>query len=253
MTPPVTAAERLGGRARLGRALRPPWSRGQAVAAVLLAVLGFAGVAQVRATQNGNEFVGAREADLIALINRLSLATDRARGEIAEMEATRDALRDDAEATRTALRLAREQAETLGILAGTLPATGPGVRITIESASGEVGTDELLNGLEELQNAGAEAVEINDTVRVVAETGIQDAEQGLLVGGEPVRPPYVVEAIGDPETLATAVGFSGGFQDNVEAAGGRLVVQRLDRVEVATTRALSEPRFAEPVEPGEEG
>jgi uncharacterized protein YlxW (UPF0749 family) len=240
------------GRERLAAALRTPWSGGQAVAGILLAVLGFGAAVQVRAAGTDDDFTGARQAELIALINGLAAETDRAEQEIRELQATRDSLRDDAEATRTALALAREQAETLGILAGTLPAAGDGVRITVDPGEGEIGTDQLLNGLQELRDAGAEAIELNDRVRVVAQTGLQDSPDGLLVGGVPLQPPYVLDVIGAPETLASAVDFSGGFRDTVEAVGGMVEVERPERVEVATTRELPESRFAEPVEAPEE-
>jgi uncharacterized protein YlxW (UPF0749 family) len=219
------------------------------VVAVLLAVLGFAAVVQVRANDRDQSFVGARQSDLIALINTLALATDRAEAEIAELEDTREALQDDAEATQTAMTVARERVETLGILAGTVPAVGPGIRVTVESRTGTLGTDQLLNGLEELRNAGAEAIEINDTVRVVAQTGLVDSPtQGLLIDGDPVQAPYVIEAIGDPYTLATALAFDGGFIEEVENVDGEVDVKELDTVEIASTSRVPEPTFAEPVE-----
>ena len=236
------------GRDRLVEAMRRP-SRGQAVVAVLLAVLGFAGVVQVRANDRDQNFVGARQSDLIALINTLALATDRAEAEIAELEETRESLQDDAESTQTALTVARERVETLGILAGTVPAVGPGIRVTVESRTGTLGTDQLLNGLEELRNAGAEAIEINDTVRVVAQTGLVDSPtEGLLIDGNPIQAPYVIEAIGDPYTLATALDFDGGFVEEVENVDGEVDVEELDTVEIASTSRVPEPTFAEPVD-----
>ena len=236
------------GRDRLVAALRKP-SRGQAVVGVLLAVLGFAGVVQVQANDRDQNFVGARQSDLIALISTLALATDRAEAEIAELEETRESLQDDADSTQTALAVARERVETLGILAGTVPAVGPGVRVTVESRTGTLGTDQLLNGLEELRNAGAEAIEINDTVRVVAQTGLVDSPtEGLLIDGNPVQAPYVIEVIGDPYTLSTALDFDGGFIEEVEAVDGVVRVEELDAVEIASTSRVPEPTFAEPVE-----
>lgn len=244
-TPPPEPAT---GRDRLAAALRRP-SRGQAVVGVLLAVLGFAAVVQVRANDRDQNFVGARQSDLIALINTLALATDRAESEIVELEQTRESLQDDAESTETALTVALERLETLSILAGTVPATGPGVRVTVQSRTGTLGTDQLLNGLEELRNAGAEAIELNDTVRVIAQTGLLDSPtEGLLVDGTPIQSPYIIEAIGDPYTLATALDFDGGFIEEVESVDGEVRVEQLDAIEIASTSRVPEPTFAEPVE-----
>jgi uncharacterized protein YlxW (UPF0749 family) len=240
--------EPTGGQ-RLAAALHTRWSRGQAVVGVLLAVLGFAAVVQVRANDADETFVGAREGDLIALINSLALATDRAEEDIAELRSTRDSLRDDAESTATAVEVARERAETLGILAGTLPAEGPGIRVTVSAEAGELGTEQLLNGLQELRNAGAEAVEINDEVRVVAQSGLTESDDGrLAVDGTALAPPYVLDVIGDPHTLQTALEFDGGFIEEVEELAGNVTVEQLDTVEVAATRRPDAPRFANPVE-----
>ncbi|MDX6326378.1 MAG: hypothetical protein QOK15_2732 [Nocardioidaceae bacterium] len=236
------------GRDRLWAALRTG-SRGQAVAGVLLAVLGCAAVVQVRANGRDDNFVGARQSDLIALINTLTVATDRAQSDIASLQRTRDSLRDNAAARETALGVARRQAETLGILAGTLPAVGPGIRVTISSPTGSIGTDQLLNGLEELRSAGAEAIQINGKVRVVAQTGIADGQDnGLLVDGVALQPPYVIDAIGDPGTLATAMAFSGGLVDEVDQVGGTARVQKLDDQQIATTSKVTPPRFAQPAQ-----
>lgn len=238
----------MTGRQRLAQALRTG-SRGQLVVGAILAALGFAAVVQVRANDEDQSFVGARQADLIALINTLALATDRAEAELAELRRTRDALQDDAEASRTALEVARKEADTLGILAGTVPAVGPGIRVTIRAPEGAIGTDQLLNGLQELRNAGAEAIEINDTARVVARTAIVEQPGiGLLVDDTELRPPYVLDAIGDAHTLATALDFEGGFIDEVQQVGGAVEVEQLGKVEVATTLELPEPEFAEPNE-----
>lgn len=236
------------GKDRAVETLRRPWSRGQLLVGVLLAVLGFAAVVQVRATDADENFTGARQGDLIALINNLSQATDRARVELAELRSTRDSLLDDTEARQTALAVARQRAEVLGILAGTVPAIGPGIRITVDADPGDIGTDQILNGLQELRDSGAEAIEVNDTVRLVASSYIEDSPtQGLLVDGVPIDPPFVIDAIGEPTTLRTALTFPGGFIVEIEQVGGLVEVEEAERIEIASTREVPSTRYAEPV------
>jgi uncharacterized protein YlxW (UPF0749 family) len=215
---------------------------------VLLAVLGFAAVTQVRATGRDDTYVGARQGDLVQYINTLSLASQRAEAQIARLQDTRQALGNDAQARRTAVRRAREQASTLGILAGTLPAVGRGIRVTVTDAKGGVGTNQLLDGLEELRDAGAEVIELDDRVRVVAQTSLQDrAGGGVVVDGTVVKPPYVIDAIGDPHTLAAGLEFARGFSDEVASVGGKVTIQQLPSVEVTSVRRPSPPQYARPV------
>jgi len=238
----------VDGRARLATAMRHPTARGQLVAGALLAVLGFAAVTQVRSNERDDSFVGARQGDLIQYINNASLASRRAEAEISQLQETREALGNDTEARRTALTLARRQADVLGILAGTVPAVGPGIRATVTGGGTGVGSDQLLNGLQELRDAGAEVIEINGSVRVVAQTSLQDtANGGVLVDGTTLEPPYVIEAIGDPSDLSVALDFTGGFISDVQSVGGKVTVDELDKVEITSVRKPRPPEYAEPV------
>ena len=239
----------VDGRSRLLAALRRPGSRGQVVAAVLLAVLGFAAVTQVRANGRDQNYVGARQGDLIQLINNLSLAQQRAQTEIAKLQRTRSSLGNDTQARQTALERAKQQAGTLGILAGTLPAEGPGIRVTVtDPASGAgVGSNQLINGLQELRDAGAEVIEINDSVRVIAQTSIVDSPGGgVVIDGKRVKAPYTIDAIGDPRTLATALDFTGGFNDEVNGVGGKVEVKQLQNLRINSVRKAVKPRYAQP-------
>jgi uncharacterized protein YlxW (UPF0749 family) len=246
---PGERTDRADGRARLMAALSRPRSRGQAVAGMLLAVLGFAAVTQVQSNNRDDKYLGARQGDLIQYINNLSLASQRAENEIAKLQRTRDSLGNVTEARRTALVRARQEAATLGILAGTVPAEGPGVRVTVtDPGTGTgVGTNQMINGLQELRDAGAEVMEINDKVRVVAQTALEDsARGGLVVDGTQLRAPYTIDAVGDPHTLATALNFTGGFVSEVRGVGGRVSVAELDRVTVTSVRRPQAPSYATP-------
>ena len=91
-----------------------------------------------------------------------------AQAEISDLQQTQRDLQSSADANQVALDEARRQVETWASWPGTLPAVGQGVRITIDDPSGAVGSSTLVNAIEELRDAGAEAIELNDRVRVVA-------------------------------------------------------------------------------------
>ena len=73
-----------------------------------------------------------------------------------------------------------QQVEVLSILAGTVPVPGPGVTIAIEEGSGEVRVGPFLDMVQALRTAGAEAMQINDEVRVVAQTSFEAARRRPL-------------------------------------------------------------------------
>jgi uncharacterized protein YlxW (UPF0749 family) len=237
------------GLARLRRSFFSP-SRGQAVVAVLVGLLAFAAVTQARLTGQDDTYAGLRQAELIQALNGLQAASRKAERDIDELEATRDRLRSSTQRRTTALEQARKEVRTLGVLAGTVPATGPGIRVTVNDPEGQLSLNHLLDGIEELRNAGVEAIEINDRVRVIAQTSFEDDPDGIRVDQVGLKAPYVIDAIGNPDTLAGALQFQDGFSDDVELDSGSVSIKKADRIEVSVTRTPSQPRYAEPA-PGQ--
>jgi uncharacterized protein YlxW (UPF0749 family) len=240
-TPPRSYRE--DGRSRLLRALLKP-TRGQVVVAVLLALVGFAAVTQVRTNTVDDTYAGLREQDLIDILNGLAGTTQRAQTELSRLEDTRADLQSDTEARRAALEQARDQADVLSILAGTVPVSGPGVRITIRERSGKAGLSAFLDMVQALRTGDAEAMAINSQVRVVAQTSFEEATGGLVVDGQLVEPPYTVDVIGSPEQLVGALRFPAGPQDQFADDGAELTWQELDRVQIEAVADLDDATSA---------
>ena len=238
------------GRDRLLSTLKRPGSRGQIIVAVLLAALGFASVVQVQATQRDDDYEGMREEDLVQLLNSLASASQRAENEIAQLQQTRNSLRSNTDSRRAALEQARQQADVLGILAGTVPAAGPGIVVTVTDPEGKVGIDQMLNGVEELRDSGAEAMEINNSVRVVAQTALENGENGIIVDDTELSPPYTIEVIGDSHTLDRALNIRGGFVEDIEgpAVGGSVKINQTPNVEIASLAEARQPKYTEPAQ-----
>src|SRR5262245_33382052 len=76
----TTASSEDVERERLRSALFRP-SRGQVIVGVLLAVLGFAAITQVRTNTTDNTYAGYREQDLVDVLSGLSDTSERAQNE----------------------------------------------------------------------------------------------------------------------------------------------------------------------------
>jgi uncharacterized protein YlxW (UPF0749 family) len=233
------------GRDRLRRALLRP-SRGQVVVAVLLALVGYAAVTQVRFTNIDDTYASLREQDLIDLLNGLETTTQRAESEIARLERTRDDLRSSTGSREAAVAQAQQQADTLAIMAGLVPVTGPGIRITVTETKGSVDVDTMVDLVQELRTAGAEAMQFNGEVRVVAQTSFEDGVGGIKVDGKLVRSPYVIDVIGDPSTLHGAVDFPKGPRDQFEDEGATVSIDELASLDIEAVASPKKPEYAQP-------
>jgi len=227
--------------------LRP--TRSTVLVGLLAGILGFALVIQVRSRQEADIFVGARQEDLAEILDDLNSREERLRLDIDELERTRERLTGSAGRDEAALVEARRRAEVLGILAGTLPATGPGLRLTIEDPAGTVTAEVLLDAIQELRDAGAEAMMLNGVRLVAASFVVRDGE-GVAVDGTAISAPYRFVAVGDAQTLAAAMGIPGGVVDVVASlADARVVVDPRPSVLVDALRTLRPPVYARPSQP----
>jgi uncharacterized protein YlxW (UPF0749 family) len=226
-----------GWRAAAQRLRHTRASRGQAVVAALCGLLAFALVTQVHSNATATGLGTARQDDLIGILNDLTARSDRIRQEIATLEATEQRLASSTDQSQAALDEARKRAQALGILAGTVPATGPGITLTIDDPRGAVHSDVLVDALQELRDAGAEAMQLGP-VRVVASTYVTDSDAGVSVDGTELRAPYTFRVIGDPRTLAAALAIPGGVIDTVERQeGASATVAQQKAVSVSALRA----------------
>jgi uncharacterized protein YlxW (UPF0749 family) len=233
-------------RQRLREALFRP-SRGQVIVGVLLAVLGFAAITQVRTNTTGDTYAGYREQELVDVLSGLSDASDRAQRQIDRLEASRRRLEQNRQAQSAALDAAQKQAEELSILAGWVPVTGPGIRLTVTEGPRPVDVTSVLDTIEELRSAGAEAMQVNGKVRIVAQTAIEPAPGGLTIDGTLVTSPYVFDAIGDPHTLSGALELVDGpiaqFRGDADAT---VDLKPLDSLDITAVREPSTPQYAQP-------
>jgi uncharacterized protein YlxW (UPF0749 family) len=244
------APSRRPGLRRLWASLVNP-GRGQIIAAVILFVVGVGGVMQIRINTADDTYTNARREDLIQLLDGLGSESRRLESEVAELERTRSELQSGADTQQVARQEAQTRAQELGILAGTLPAEGPGIRMRVADPNNKVDADVLLNAVEEMRDAGAEAIEVNDRVRVVGSTWFGTDASGLVADGIPVSRPITFEVIGDPHSLEEAARFRGGIVSEITGPGigGQVQIDQESRVVVDSLHPTRENQYAQPAPP----
>jgi uncharacterized protein YlxW (UPF0749 family) len=233
---------------RLSTISKARLSRGTLLAALLTLLLGLALVAQVRSTQTA-DLENLRETDLIALLDDVTDRADRLEDEVRSLEQDRSRL-ESGGGDAAAAQAAQSRLESYQILAGTVPVSGPGVSVRVSDPEGEVTTTMMIDLVQELRDAGAEAIQIGPA-RVVATTWIGVDEGRLTVDGQPVAAPYSVVAIGDGHTLAGALAIPGGFNDSVRRVGGEVQVTEGEELVIDAVHEPPTLEHARPVPPSE--
>lgn len=219
---------------------------------LLCILLGMAIVTQVRQNESGDSLETARPADLLVLLDSLQQREGSLNTEVSDLQRTLQQLQASGSSDQAAIENAQARLEALSIQIGTVAATGPGVTLTIEDNAPGVPAETMLDVINELRAAGAEAIEIRGgdqqtAVRVGLDTWIIGPPGELKVDDATLRPPYSVLAIGDPPTLAAAMNIPGGAMDSVKRVGGTMVVQQAERVDVTALRQPKPRQYAQPV------
>ena len=221
------------------------------IGGALFAVLGWMVVAGAIAQSSDEALANARPDELVQILDSLDAENNRLEQEKRRLAAEVESLTSGSDAA--ALAQARSRKESLEVLAGTTKVRGPGVRIVIRDADGGVDAAEILDTVQELRDAGAESIEVAER-RVVVNTWFANPPDAgtpaILISGELRPSPYTILAIGDPETLATAMEIPGGVADSVRTAGALFEMEQRDSLEIASTVPLTTPEYAEPVDQG---
>ncbi|PWR07760.1 hypothetical protein DKT68_17990 [Micromonospora acroterricola] len=239
---PVTSAAR--GRFRMSTA-------GVMIVA-LLALLGFTLVVQFKTTSTDPTLGATRQEDLVRILSDLDARENRLQQDIRALEDSQRQLRSGEQGRQAALDEATRRADELGILAGTLPAVGPGLTVQFESGGKPISANQVLDAVQELRGAGAEAMQISGgdraTVRIIASTFFLDGENGtLVVEGRRLVAPYTITVIGDPATMRTALNIPGGVVASVQGVGGNVTLEERGVVEVSALHAPIKLEHARPV------
>ncbi|MBA0051061.1 DUF881 domain-containing protein [Streptomyces sp. AJS327] len=234
----------LTGRQRLRKALWPPRaSRAQLIVALLLFVLGLGLAIQVRSTSENSALRGARHEDLVRILDELDDRTKRLEDEKQELQGQRTELENSSDQAEEARKQTRKKEQQLGVLAGTVAAEGPGIQLTIRDEGGAVEADMLLDTVQELRAAGAEAIEVNG-VRVVASTYFSDSGGGVRVDGRKVGQPYRFQVIGKPQDLEPALNIPGGVVQTLKKEQATVDVARSGKITVDALRSAKRPDYA---------
>jgi len=108
----------------------------------------------------------------------------------------------------------------------------------VEDPDTQVTQGLLVDSVQELRDAGAEAIAVND-VRLVASSSFTSGNRRLVVDGKPLDAPYVLIAVGPAETIGKALAIPGGAVDSLESRSA--VTTTVNQLAVVNVPARAEP------------
>ncbi len=136
-----------------------------------------------------------------------------------------------------------EELNRLKIVNGLIEVSGAGIEMRVDGPLSVLNAQDLVN---ELRNAGAEAMALNGERLVLWSAIAADDEGWLTIDGKRIASPYIFQAIGNGETLETALIRSGGLVAMLEHSyeGLQVHIRRYDKLVLPMHRHSPEYRYA---------
>ena len=169
---------------------------------------------QIKTVKNNGTTLGQTEEEtkLKDQVLKMKEKYDITYENLAKIEEELEQVRTNVTSNNEGLEKLESDIKEANTLLGFTDATGTGVTITVADGISTPNTLnpsdllihdlDLLNIVNELKNAGAEAIDINGK-RIVSTTSIMCDGNVVTINGEKVSSPFVINAIGLPEQMAT--------------------------------------------------
>lgn len=133
--------------------------------------------------------------------------------------------------------LIKKELKQANTLLGKTDVEGEGIIITLRETNleetGMIDANDILDIVNELRNAGAEAISVNEE-RIINMSDIVFINEIFInkVNGQKIEAPYVIKAIGNPSYLESALIGNGGPVDKMKKIGHDITIEKPNKVTI---------------------
>ena len=216
---------------------------------IVCAVLGFMITMQLKSQQR-HQTVSVQRAEELSV-------------RLKEVQADRDKLEKELEEYRAGRvsDIVQKEMDALRSRAGETALEGKGIILTIDDSkqaakAGEnknlyiIHDEDLLRVINELRAAGAEAIALNGQ-RLVSTSEVRCVGPTVLVNETRLAAPFIIAAIGNPQTLESSLKLRGGVLENFKFWGIKAEVEKREKVKIPAISGKKNFEFAKVVKPKE--
>jgi len=219
---------------------------------IVCIVLAAALTVQIRTMQGENSAVSQAFAnsELKDTLLEWKEKSENAEKDLEESIKKLEKLRDTSTANGNSSEEKQEELKKYNQILGLTDVTGEGIVMTVtDSAQSSTAIDmnnliihdsDLRSLVNELSNAGAEAISINDE-RIVSTTAITCAGNVILINGNKVGSPFTIKAIGNQASLYGAITRAGGYTYGLKARSIQVETKKVNNIQISRyTGALTQ-------------
>lgn len=203
---------------------------------------------QVRTVKNSNSTIAQSftENSLRDDVLKWKERYDNAYAELTQSTKTLENIRKQATQDDSTSQGKQKEITNNNMLLGLTDVTGPGLEITLTDNNTGLTSDgkeiidlttvivhdvDLIEVVNALNNAGAEAISINGH-RIVQTTAITCEGNVIKINGQKISSPFVIKAIGSPGLLYGSLNMAGGYLYWMDNDGVKVETKQLDNIKI---------------------
>lgn len=203
---------------------------------------------QIKTVKNSNSTVSNNyeENSLRAEVLKYKEKYDNKYKELEKAEQTLEQERENSTQNDDNLKETEESITEGNKMIGLTEVNGPGVTVTLTDSKKDISSSlnpsdlvvhdlDVLSVINELKNAGAEAISINDQ-RIVNMSDIVDINSDyssfIKINGQRILAPYTIKAIGDPTYMESSLIGNGGAVDTLKKTGQDITIDKPNNIKI---------------------
>ena len=219
---------------------------GTQISLVVVAMLiGVLGVGQLNSQARPTEISSLSAQELSTLIETLTARNRELRTGLADI---REQLREyevSGPQGQSALQVSREDLRRITAFGGLAAVDGQGITMEVDGDLDAIALNDLIN---ELRNAGAEAIAV-DEVRITARSVAIEGPRSLQVDGVDIGRRFTLRAIGSPDGLLSAMQRPGGIISQLKLfISATILISQAEAVELPASQVSLLPVTGTPIE-----
>lgn len=198
---------------------------------------------QIRTMNSANSTVSQTLADneLRDQVLRMKDRYDEALRNLENAQKELEQVRVEATQNDATAEIKEQELKENNMLLGTTDVVGDGVEVVLQDAAEQnssiglsyqlIHYSDIQRVVNELKNAGAEAIEINGQ-RIVPTSSITCEGNIIKINGERVGSPFVIRAIGSQSLLYGGLSRVGSILDAISEAGNTATITKVDNITI---------------------
>ena len=194
-----------------------------------------------------------KSTELITEVSKLRAEKDSLQKELANLELKIKEIESSAADESILIKRINDDLDKYKKFSGLSEVMGPGIEITVDNPPKEIGItyeinivydyESILSLINELNAAGAEAVSVNGQ-RLTAISEIRMAGNNINVNSVPQSAPFIIKAIGQPETLEGAISQRFGIVSSIRDKGYLLDIKQYESLTIEKYNGIVDFKYA---------